>query len=549
MSASSKKKLRKEQNAAAMTEKQLQAAKEAKKLKNYTITFVVSIILVVAIMIGVALRIPVIGMIDRNHTAIAIGNHELSTTTMGYYYVDAINEYYNEATDYYGSYAEYFLGFDMSKPLNAQNYSTGGTWASHFMDQAKENAKTVLSLYDAAVAAGHELTDTEKDTLQNTFDTLELLATYYGYTGVDAYLRGTYGNSANLKSSQEYYTVNPLASSYFDAYSEELKDSYTDADLRAYEKDKYHNFSSFTFATYTVKVSDYLTGGTKDSSGNTTYTDAEQEAAAKKAAADASALSGMKYADLKAFNKAISDLEINKSKTVSATEHTDTLYDNISDENVREWLSKPLRDAKDIKSIRTTKTTTDSNGKETTEVTGYTIVYYISRNENMTKLVDVMHVLIQFEGGSTNSSGVTTYSDAEKAKAEEEARKLLKEWQEGEKADKDSFAELAKKNSDDTGSAADGGLYEDVYPNQMVKAFNDWCFDEARKPGDTGIVETEYGFHIMYFVETNEQTFRDYMITYDKLNEEMEAWHDALKEKVEIKEIDMSRMEWDKTLK
>ena len=34
----------------------------------------------------------------------------------------------------------------------------------------------------------------------------------------------------------------------------------------------------------------------------------------------------------------------------------------------------------------------------------------------------------------------------------------------------------------------------------MVTAFNDWCFDASRKPGDTGVVETDYGYHIMYFV-------------------------------------------------
>jgi hypothetical protein len=34
----------------------------------------------------------------------------------------------------------------------------------------------------------------------------------------------------------------------------------------------------------------------------------------------------------------------------------------------------------------------------------------------------------------------------------------------------------------------------------MVPAFNDWCFDEAREPGHSGIVKTEYGYHVMYFV-------------------------------------------------
>ena len=34
----------------------------------------------------------------------------------------------------------------------------------------------------------------------------------------------------------------------------------------------------------------------------------------------------------------------------------------------------------------------------------------------------------------------------------------------------------------------------------MVDTFNDWCFDASRQPGDTGIVKTTYGYHVMYFV-------------------------------------------------
>ena len=33
----------------------------------------------------------------------------------------------------------------------------------------------------------------------------------------------------------------------------------------------------------------------------------------------------------------------------------------------------------------------------------------------------------------------------------------------------------------------------------MVTNFNDWCFDPSRQVGDYGIVETEFGYHIMYY--------------------------------------------------
>lgn len=82
---------------------------------------------------------------------------------------------------------------------------------------------------------------------------------------------------------------------------------------------------------------------------------------------------------------------------------------------------------------------------------------------------------------------------------QETAENLLKQWREGE-ATEESFAELAKENTTDTGSAENGGLYENVTQGQMVTEFNDWCFDEARESGDVDIVQTTYGYHIMYFV-------------------------------------------------
>jgi hypothetical protein len=34
----------------------------------------------------------------------------------------------------------------------------------------------------------------------------------------------------------------------------------------------------------------------------------------------------------------------------------------------------------------------------------------------------------------------------------------------------------------------------------MVKNFENWSTDDSRQYGDTGIVESDYGYHIMYFV-------------------------------------------------
>jgi len=111
-------------------------------------------------------------------------------------------------------------------------------------------------------------------------------------------------------------------------------------------------------------------------------------------------------------------------------------------------------------------------------------------------VISVRHILIQ-------PADKTVEADWATAKTQAEA--VYAEFTQGEQTE-DAFGELAKLHSAD-GSASQGGLYEGVYPGQMVTNFNDWCFAEGRKPGDHGIVETEFGYHIMYFVEEGDTVY------------------------------------------
>ena len=85
MSASSKKKLRKEQEAAKMTEKQLTAQKEAKKNNLYTTLFVVVMvaILAIAIVVGVSQTVTNSGVREKNTVALTVGEHQISNAELG----------------------------------------------------------------------------------------------------------------------------------------------------------------------------------------------------------------------------------------------------------------------------------------------------------------------------------------------------------------------------------------------------------------------------------------------------------------------------------
>jgi len=93
------------------------------------------------------------------------------------------------------------------------------------------------------------------------------------------------------------------------------------------------------------------------------------------------------------------------------------------------------------------------------------------------------HILVAVKPGA---------SDAEKAAAKDKAERLAKEV----RAAPARFAEIAKANSEDSGSAAQGGDLGVFARGSMVKAFEDAVF--AAKAGDiVGPVETEFGYHVI----------------------------------------------------
>jgi len=555
MSGSSKKQLRKEQNAVAMTEKQQRELKDQKKLKAYTMTFMVVMILIVAIVIGIVSYSPIISAVNKGTHAVTIGEHKLNSVDLTYFYIDAIvqhyNKYYNDYQDYAYMYAMLTEGIDFTAPLGDQmkDSEKKQTWADYYIEEAIADARSAYALYDKAMADKDFKLDEDTQKYLDDFENYtNMYAQLAGHANGKAYVRGYYGIGADLKSYKQYTEVTTIAAEYYTQHKDSLE--YKDSDYRAYEKDKFDNYSRFSYDVYSITVNTYLKGGTttKDENGKetTTYSDEEKKAAVEAARKDAIALTESGSATLEELNKAIQALAINKDKKdVKATSNENVFYEKVSNEDIQKFLTDKKTTQNALTYVERTTTNTDKDGKETKEVVGFYVVRFEGRDDNLMKLQNVRHILVKFTGGTKDDkTGETTYSDAEKQTAKSKAEKLLEEWKNGKKTE-ESFGDLAKEKTEDTGSKETGGLYEDIYPGQMVEAFNDWCFDENRKKGDTDIIETEYGYHIMYYVEASDITYRDSLIKADIVEEDMEKWEKELADAITVTNGSFSRINRD----
>lgn len=580
MSASNKKKLRKEQNAQVMTERQKKERAEAKKTKSMTIAFVAAIALVLCVFIG-TIGVTVFnsyGVLERMTTAATIGDHKINSIEMNYFYYDAVENEYARLQETYGEYASYFIGYDPSKPLNEQKYDESGkTWGDYYMDIAVDNAKAIYAIYDHAMANGFEITDEVQEIVDSNMMQIEFNAMLSGVS-TNSVLRMIYGNGARERSFKNYLTAKVVASSYYQEHQDSL--SYSADEIEAYNAEHFNEFSSYDFYSHYIKCDDYLTGGTVGEDDKVTYSAEEKEAA--RAAAEAAAKTLLSATNLEELNAAIAALNVEEEPEASEPEATepettepeaaepeateaDATEPEITEEEKEEiptaelnsdldhtnlpedyakWLGDAERKAGDIEVFPSTST--DADGAET--VNGYYVLMFQARDDKNDLMANIRQILIAPEGGETKD-GVTTYTDEEWETAKKKADDLLAKWNNGS-ADENSFAALVESNTADTATATTGGLYENIHEDYTAVAteVRTWALDEARKAEDTAVIKSSSGYHIVYFVGNTELTYRQYRIEQTLISDEMTKWEESIINAVEAVKGDDSRINKDLVL-
>lgn len=470
------------------------AKKNAKSIEKRTaaagiLKKVVAVVLAVAIVGGIAWKIvDSLGVIERAVTAVNIGDEKITAAQFNYYYTAQ----YQQMAYYAEMYAQQGLnmGFDTSTPPDEQDSTQTDedgnllTWAEVFKNSAANYAQFVYAYYNEAVEAGYTLSDDEKSQINETIESYREEAATNNYS-LNAYLRESFGGGFNEKAFRKQLEMETLAQNYSEDKASELETGITDADIKAeYDANRkeydYADVRYYSFAFTTLTLND---GETEEALAE------RQKAANAKVEAEAKAIYD-KLTDEASFKATITAYK-NEGKENPTDDDYTTLSEITTYSSLTASTSKEVADW----AFDTARKAGDKN-----MFVGEKAVYIIYSVKPIYAMnsVDVRHCLVEFD--AEDSENVT---DAEKEAAQKEAKALLDEWLAGEKTE-ESFAAMVKEKTDDTASAETGGLYEGIRTtDNYVAAFEEWSFDEARKAGDYGIVETEYGYHIMYFVSDN----------------------------------------------
>ncbi len=147
---------------------------------------------------------------------------------------------------------------------------------------------------------------------------------------------------------------------------------------------------------------------------------------------------------------------------------------------------------------------------------GFWKVSKLVEAKQMADSAKASHIMVSWQGLPTAGETTRTKQEA-KALADSIAGVVRK--------DKARFVELASQFSNDMATKEQGGDLGFFGPGQMISNFNDFVFDS--NPGEIGVVETDFGYHV---ISLEEKTAEERAVKVATIAREIEASENSLNE-------------------
>lgn len=478
--------------------KNAKSSPELSKFRKGVAKFV-AVVLVVAIILGcvygilnffgVPQKVIKISTIDGG----SLKTEKVNVAKFNYYYVYTYNQVVNTAYQYEQSYGtgmgKMYTGYDYTQAPDVQEYTMtkldgfedGQTayWSDYIRQTALQSLHEIEALYMEAVNAGYKLTEDQQKEIDESIEKARSTAKENDFS-LNRYLIYQFGKGVDENLLREVFEKQTVSQAYLSDKYDEIKDSQTDKKIENEFKNNKKDYGLVTIRAFTIpanaKTDEDMTDEEKQAA-----LDQALEAAKKKADAAVKTITDEESflaaaeantAEDQAFKPESSLLEGTKYASIQSSLGT----------NTADWVYDSARKVGDVSVIE--------------GANQYVIAYMVKLPyKDEAKPANVRHILFQF---TTDDQGNVSMTDEEKAELKAQAEDVLKEFKKDPSEDK--FIELVSQYSKDSGSVENGGLYEDIRSDSSyVEAFKSWAIDPDRKEGDVDIVETEYGYHIMYF--------------------------------------------------
>lgn len=402
--------------------------------------------------------------------------------------------------DYTKSPAKQTLTKDTASSIGLDFDAIGveeATWADAIRYLAANQIVEIKYFANLAEKEGLTLTEDELAEIDTEIESARTNAKNNDYS-LDRWFRTNLGNGIDEKVVRQVYEEQYLAQKYYEKYEADTTAAITEAQINdKYNADKDSfdlvDIRYYEFTTKTPTLADDATTEEKEAATKKAQeeTKAKAEAFLANVKDEASFISEAKKAILTADNKSTKDPD-------EVTNYNDATYAELEQysEDGAKWVYDDARQVGD-------KTVIDlGNGS-------YAVVYMVTLPHKDMSIYShaVRHILVAFpEDEETGETKELTTS--EKATYKAKAQEILDEYLKN--PTEENFANLAKEKTEDPGSKDNGGLYEDLNADtSFVEPFKDWYLDASRKAGDTGIVETDYGYHVMYYSKATGVTWSE----------------------------------------
>lgn len=424
--------------------------------------------------------------------AMTVGDTDVSVGMYNYYYDNIVYEY-----TYYANYGYYDL--DTSADFSTQ-YTTDSdgneiSWLDLFEQTAVGRIKTNIMYYEKGLEAGITITDEQQEEIELQLASVRESASSAGQS-VNEYVEENFGAYCGIETLRKYLEQYYIAGTYYNQYY--ITGRPTEEETQAYFDEHQDEYKSCSYALLEM---DYDT--TDDATRQQSIEKAQSYMSRITDVDSMRALIPTACADLidqfisagyfETEDEAVSAL----SESIEATQARTNIESSFG-EDIADWMFDESN-------------AVGSTNYYANEDVG--IVYVLLKTSQPfleeTEVYSVRHILVipgsDDEDSTDSSSSSNDFTDEEWAAALEKAESILDEYNATDKSEL-SFAKLAEEYSDDTESTSAGssglygGGYEGVSSGDMVSEFEDWAMDDSRRYGDVEIVQSEYGYHIMFFV-------------------------------------------------